>query len=288
MRRFKRDAGSRMRFDERIKLPQRFQQFDERTDSHLFKKARKGNIEAINTLIEKNYGLIIASINDCVSQKPGDKLNQEDYFQYGIEGLRKAILRFDTTRGIKFSTYATFWIRQALFRAFYTNYSDFHFPIHLFKRKTQLREAKKSGHSTVDASEIVNIDKQLLRAIITADPRSKSVYLNQNYQEESEPALMIEKIGDTSCVQEIENDLMRDELLMAIKKILTEKEYEVISRRFGLGSTIDSKRGQIETLDVIGTYMNLSRERIRQIEVLAIKKLRSDKRFVGFREYLKE
>jgi len=288
MRRLKRDPGSRMYFDQRIRLPIDFQTFDEKKDTPLFKSAQRGNIEAINTLIERNYGLVIAHINGCVSNKTGDKLTQEDYFQYGVEGLRKAILKFNPKRGIKFSTYASFWIRQAMFRAFYQNYSDFNFPIHLFKHKTRLREAKKKVNSILEASKIANIGERLLSQMMSADPRSKSTYLNPKYELESEPALMIDKVADNSCVETIEHDLMCDELMMALKKILNKKEYEVIVRRFGLVDADNCPRGEAQTLETIGKDMGLSRERIRQIEVLAITKLREDERFIGFREYLKE
>ncbi len=272
----------------KITLPKKFQQFNDERDAYLFPLAQNGNVEALNKLIELNYGLIVYTMNRLLNRKLGDRLEEDDFFHEAVIGLRTAILKYDSSKNIKFSTYASLWIKQALFRAFYLNFSDFHMPVHVFAYQTAFRKHTNNGLGIVGAIEKMALPKLRMEQILKADPKARIVTLrvgnNEAITTNDFPA--IDSVADWSDSRKATDNLMHHELTQILQKILSKKEFEIISRRFGLAH--NSKYGREETLGKVGKDMGLSRERIRQIEVLAINKLREDERFRDFREYLRE
>ena len=221
-------------------------------------------------LINSNLRLVVS----IARRYQGHGLSLLDLIQEGSLGLMRAVDKFDPSRGLKFSTYATYWIRQSVGRAIADHGRTVRLPVHLGERLSRLARARQSLIQRLDrdptpeeiASELGITAEQVTRAEQAAlAPAS----LDEAHTDDGTGALA-EVIADPlepTPLEQVAHGLLRDDLSEAMSH-LTQRERHILSLRYGLTSE------SALTLEQIGQRLNLTRERVRQLESEALKKLR--------------
>lgn len=235
-------------------------------------KSRAGCEKAKKRLIEANMRLVINIAKNYRSRS----IPFEDLVQEGAIGLMNAVERFDPGRGYRFSTYATHWIRQTIGRALDSKAKAIRVPTHVTERlrrleKERLRLEKELGRepSTEELAEAMGLPfkKLLLLLQSSQEPVSLEVMVG-----ESEATDLKSQLPDTDCFDP-ESAMIATEAfrcLLQIISTLSEREQAIMKKRLGLDGSYDKPN-----LRSVSDDMNLSRERVRQIEVQAIRRLRS-------------
>ena len=248
----------------------------------LAKKCAEGDMAAKNRLIESNLRLVVS----IAKKYRGRGLSFADLIQEGNCGLMRGIGKFDYTMGYKLSTYVTFWIRQAVTRAIADKGRAIRVPVHMYdsmakvgkaERKLALSLGREPGPEEV-AKETGLTEEEVIDIMqIRREPES----LDRPVGEDDETT-----VGDlqadenaVSVEKAVENDSLH-EALMDLLDHLGEKERNVLIWRFGLDG------GKAMTLEDVGKIMNVTRERVRQIEARAIQHLRIPSRQKLIRDYL--
>jgi len=226
--------------------------------------------ECINRLVRANLRLVIAIAKRYVNRG----LPFSDLMQEGNIGLMKAAERFDPTRGFRFSTYATWWIRQAITRAISEYSRTIRIPVHLNdtlskmgKFTNRFIQDNQRFPTPVEIAQALNLKEdrvtRLLALVQAPFPLETSLKEHEEFK-------LSDVIPDESAdvpLDEAERQELR-ELVNAALTPLTEREQRVLKLRFGIEDGVD------HTLEAIGKKLGLTRERIRQIEAVALKKLR--------------
>ena len=236
----------------------------------LVMKCHKGDKKARQELIIHNLKLVVSIAKQYLNLG----LPFEDLIQEGNLGLLKAIEKFDPSLGYKFSTYATWWIRQAVARGAADKSRAIRIPVHLYERvkkymafTTKYEETYGIFPSDEELMKILDVKKEQLKIIknISIDTISLSSPIGED--EEDELGNFIEDKTFASPIEEADKISVKEELYEAINEALNPKEQKVIILRFGL----DGNRAR--TLEEIGKELNVTRERIRQVESKALRKL---------------
>lgn len=250
-------------------------------EQHLAKLVAQGDEEAKRKLTLANLRLVVS----IAKRYSGRGMAFSDLIQEGNLGLIRAVEKFDYRRGYKFSTYATWWIRQAITRAIADQARTIRIPVHmvetinrLMKRRSQLEQELGRSPTPEELADDMGISVDKVCEIIRIAPEPLSLDTPVG---EEEDAQLLDFIEDDTCdspTEAADRSLLRERIEEALR-VLTDREREVIKMRFGL---ID---GMPHTLEEVGRHFNVTRERIRQIEAKAIKKLRNRQNCKKLRDY---
>jgi len=234
-------------------------------------------------LIEANFRLVVSIAKKHVGLS---NLELSDLIQEGNLGLLKAVEKFEWKRGFKFSTYATWWIRQSINRAIADQARTIRIPVHMKELVSKLTKIKKNYQQDVgreptikEYSEKLGFSTDKVRKILKMMQEPVSLSTPVGEEEDSRLEDFIEDQSSPNPVAKTQQYRLKLELEKVLNT-LTPREAEIISLRYGIGV------GYPSTLEEVGKKFGVTRERVRQIEAKAVKKLRHPSRSKSLREYL--
>ena len=254
--------------------------FEEEVD--LAKRIEEGDERAKHQLAEANLRLVVSIAKRYV----GRGMQFLDLIQEGNMGLIKAVDKFEHKKGFKFSTYATWWIRQAITRAIADQARTIRIPVHMVETINKLVRAQRQlvqelGRDPLpeEVAELMNMDVEKVREVqkIAQEPVSLETPIGE--EEDSHLGDFIPDEEILSPSDAATNTMLREQLITVLDT-LTDRERKVLALRFGLDD------GRTRTLEEVGQAFDVTRERIRQIEAKALRKLKHPSRSKKLRDFL--
>jgi len=252
-------------------------------EKDLAKKIMVGDEEARQKLIKANLRLVVSIAKRYVNRSP--HLSILDLIQEGNLGLFRAVQKFDYRKGFKFSTYATWWIRQAITRALADHSRTIRIPVHMVETISKYTQARRKLMQELGREPLpeevaleMGVDVEKIHHI---QKISQDVISLESPVGEEDDSVLSEFIPDERTLtpaQAVSREILKDQIRDVLND-LTERERKILELRFGLND------GTTHTLEEVGKIFGVTRERIRQIEAKALEKIRSHQKASRIGEY---